>query len=624
MWTNRLAVAQCVLVAQISLGGDPAIEITSPLAGQSLSGTVLVEGTASGVNAVRVSINGTFFGIADGVAQWNIVLEPGSVPPGQQLLVARGFTGSGVVSDSVAFTIEAGGSSEPYSHPSSVDGEPLTGSVFVPGSYSGQEPVALVCYMHGAGGRGVIPQSWVAELEARGVIMIAPDGRAWGLASPTLTNCDNPNAVGTCDWCYSPAYVDNPFEPLVGPGEQDILDSIDWAIDRYNIDPDRIYLSGFSYGGRGAYLIGLRNPDLFAAIAPLGPASDMYEVFERRTTNQSCREGIVSDGAGGGVPGDSAITDTLYTMTSPRFLLENAYNLPVFHAHGTNDTVTFNVLGTPNQYLHGYHMLFDTSWDAAHGGNPLLAFGHTPTLSELHGLHPAGYDWDYLFTPVGHTQDPAWVGPILDFLLSRTRTTDPETVVYKTYTPQHRSAYWLDLDTSQPWTDIPAAVRATRDAGANAVTAEVVRASDLTLDIDRAGLDPNRSLAIYLSQLNESVFDPAVEPDGPEQTRLHLVGPFEPCEQYRVSIDGTPRGFIIVAAGVLEIGVLTVSETATTVVITPGPDPDIITDGVLNIDDVLAFLDSFAAQAPAADITSPCGEYNIDDVLAYLDAFASG
>lgn len=46
--------------------------------------------------------------------------------------------------------------------------------------------------------------------------------------------------------------------------------------------------------------------------------------------------------------------------------------------------------------------------------------------------------------------------------------------------------------------------------------------------------------------------------------------------------------------------------------------------GTLNIDDVLAFLNAFAAQDPAADVAAPTGAWNIDDVLVFLNAFADG
>lgn len=45
--------------------------------------------------------------------------------------------------------------------------------------------------------------------------------------------------------------------------------------------------------------------------------------------------------------------------------------------------------------------------------------------------------------------------------------------------------------------------------------------------------------------------------------------------------------------------------------------------GVLNIDDVLSFLNAFAAGDPAADLVPPA-TLNIDDVLAFLNTFAGG
>lgn len=46
--------------------------------------------------------------------------------------------------------------------------------------------------------------------------------------------------------------------------------------------------------------------------------------------------------------------------------------------------------------------------------------------------------------------------------------------------------------------------------------------------------------------------------------------------------------------------------------------------GVLNFDDVLAFLTAFGAMDPAADLAEPYGEIDFDDVLAFLVSFGSG
>jgi predicted peptidase len=44
---------------------------------------------------------------------------------------------------------------------------------------------------------------------------------------------------------------------------------IDWLAAKYTIDPQRIYLTGFSLGGFGTWAVGLNMPDRFAALAPV-------------------------------------------------------------------------------------------------------------------------------------------------------------------------------------------------------------------------------------------------------------------------------------------------------------------------------------------------------------------
>lgn len=44
---------------------------------------------------------------------------------------------------------------------------------------------------------------------------------------------------------------------------------IEHCIETYRIDPNRVYLSGVSLGGRGVWSVAAARPDLFAAIAPV-------------------------------------------------------------------------------------------------------------------------------------------------------------------------------------------------------------------------------------------------------------------------------------------------------------------------------------------------------------------
>lgn len=64
------------------------------------------------------------------------------------------------------------------------------------------------------------------------------------------------------------------------PVEKRVIDSVQWAIKRFKIDPERVYLSGNSMGGSGTLGIGMRHGDVFAAIKANVPAG-VEHVAER-------------------------------------------------------------------------------------------------------------------------------------------------------------------------------------------------------------------------------------------------------------------------------------------------------------------------------------------------------
>jgi len=56
------------------------------------------------------------------------------------------------------------------------------------------------------------------------------------------------------------------------PVERRVIDCVKWVIQTYEIDPNRVYLSGNSMGGSGTLGIGMRFGDVFAAIKANVPA----------------------------------------------------------------------------------------------------------------------------------------------------------------------------------------------------------------------------------------------------------------------------------------------------------------------------------------------------------------
>lgn len=62
------------------------------------------------------------------------------------------------------------------------------------------------------------------------------------------------------------------YKDSYSPTEKRILTTIEWVIDKYQIDRNRVYLSGVSMGGSGSLGIGLCRGDIFAAVNVTVPA----------------------------------------------------------------------------------------------------------------------------------------------------------------------------------------------------------------------------------------------------------------------------------------------------------------------------------------------------------------
>jgi predicted peptidase len=45
---------------------------------------------------------------------------------------------------------------------------------------------------------------------------------------------------------------------------------IEEIVEKYGVDPQRVYLTGFSMGGDGVWALGIAHPEQFAALAPVG------------------------------------------------------------------------------------------------------------------------------------------------------------------------------------------------------------------------------------------------------------------------------------------------------------------------------------------------------------------
>jgi hypothetical protein len=115
-------------------------------------------------------------------------------------------------------------------------------SLFIPASYQTSKSYALIVCLHGYGFTGEeYLERWRPRL-----------GEGYLLACPTYP---------------SGAWFTRHAEELV-------LETIREVRRQYHIDPNRIFLTGMSNGGIGAWLIGMHHAPLFAGLAPMASGLD--------------------------------------------------------------------------------------------------------------------------------------------------------------------------------------------------------------------------------------------------------------------------------------------------------------------------------------------------------------
>lgn len=113
---------------------------------------------------------------------------------------------------------------------------------YIPQSYRPENSYGLVVCLHGAGFTGeAYLERWQVRL-----------GEGYILACPTFTQG---------------AWFTRRAEDLV----MAVIASVQ---QRYHVDPNRIFLTGMSNGGIGAWLIGMHHADRFAGIAPMASGLD--------------------------------------------------------------------------------------------------------------------------------------------------------------------------------------------------------------------------------------------------------------------------------------------------------------------------------------------------------------
>ena len=153
---------------------------------------------------------------------------------------------------------------ETYAMPQA-DGAQMEYRVYVPTRYDGRRATPLVIALHGLGSGTMYMMEYnnLVELaEDYGYIVATPMGfneRGWyggrGAGNEFNRRREDPGP-------------DN----LGELSELDVMNVLGFMKEEYNVDEGRIYLIGQSMGGGGTWHLGIKYPEVWAALAPMAPA----------------------------------------------------------------------------------------------------------------------------------------------------------------------------------------------------------------------------------------------------------------------------------------------------------------------------------------------------------------
>jgi pimeloyl-ACP methyl ester carboxylesterase len=233
-----------------------------------------------------------------------------------------------------------------------------------------------------------------------------------------------------------------------GIAEADVLRVMDDVSRAYNVDPDRVHLTGLSMGGGGTWHLGLRNPDRFASLTPVCAVANV-SMFRW---------------AAGMGPLDKELAE----LTSAMAVAENAGNQQVFIFHGDEDPAV--AIEQSRKMVELYKGL---GW-----------LDKNVHYFELPGVNH--FAWDFSYRNAS----------LFDRIRDVRRNRNPERVVYKTHSPRYTKAYWLRIDRIDHGLKL-ARIEGQRGAGSFEIATDNLSAFSILLDPETA--PAGKPLAVHVN-----------------------------------------------------------------------------------------------------------------------------
>lgn len=339
-------------------------------------------------------------------------------------------------------------------------------------------------------------------------------------------------------------------------GERDVIDSVLGTMEKYTVDPSRVYLAGHSQGGLGAFTAALHYPDMFAASRPADGLTDIHYDYRWLQTFYPPNPGgiyaDVNDGQlcdyireiAGGEPGPS-FPERLSVLngSSARYILENAVNGNFRIVHGTPDSNIPNSHDPVPVSWWAPWWIFWIQYPAPAPYNPATAtYRNGKDIADLLASwsQAGGYSSEYLTHPyLGHGYMDAY-GDTAAYFLQKTADRRPLEVAYKTYDDANTGAWWLSLRIPEPGSNRPGMARVVADPPANSAAIHARNLTWLQLDVARMGLNNGAGKTLTFAVDDDTA--PNVFPIEDSTGRFELVlnGTWPVSSGYSVALDGAP------------------------------------------------------------------------------------
>jgi dienelactone hydrolase len=186
-------------------------------------------------------------------------------------------------------------------------------ALWLPPAGDGPRPLLVVLHSWSTGYENIAGVPFARWGQQRGWAVVQPDYRG---------PFDRPQATGS------------------DLAVQDVLDAIDFASRDEGVDPERVFVVGFSGGGMMSLLLAGRHPDRFAGVVSWVPIDDLSAWYEyTRAADPRYAEEIAA--SCGGDPTAVAAALAECERRSPRAYLAAARRarVPIYIGHGLDDPV---------------------------------------------------------------------------------------------------------------------------------------------------------------------------------------------------------------------------------------------------------------------------------------------